>query len=403
MQTLPVHLDVFALIILLGVAQGLFLGVFFLSGSRGQTVANRCLGWFMLALGAVILEIFLCYSNYMIQVLAFVDFSEPVNFTLGPLFFLFVFARLHRRLPNHWGWHLLPAGLWAINAVSWLYQSIEFKYNNYLEAYHPQLTPIAEPLHYLPEDFTNGLRDHVSELTLLSCLIYAILALSQVWRGYRRSGHSMGQTASIRLGQLRSLTLLNFSFPILIAIVKPQFEEDLGDYILACYVTGLIYTISFLVMRSSSFLTDESAITSLQQPEPEPELSVEPKRKYEKSSLSEEVEDAVLTRLTRLLETEKPYLQSDLSLPKLARQLRTNPHHLSQLLNDRLGQNFFDWLATHRIAEARRLLSEPTTAHLKIDEIAGRVGYNSPSAFHTAFKRITNQTPAQFRAKGLGV
>ena len=61
------------------------------------------------------------------------------------------------------------------------------------------------------------------------------------------------------------------------------------------------------------------------------------------------------------------------------------------------GQRFFDWLATYRIAEAQQLLRNTNTAYLKIDEIAERVGYNSPSAFHTAFKRITNQTPAQFR------
>ncbi len=105
----------------------------------------------------------------------------------------------------------------------------------------------------------------------------------------------------------------------------------------------------------------------------------------------------MLRKLDQLLITEKPYLQSDMSLPKLAARLGTSPHHLSQLLNDRLGQRFFDWLATYRIAEAQRLLHQPETAYLKIDEIAERVGYNSPSAFHTAFKRITNQTPAQFR------
>ncbi len=94
MKTLPVHLDWFALIILLGVAQGIFLGIFFLTGERGRVVSNRCLGWFMLGLSAIIAEIFLCYTNYMFQVLWLIDFSEPVNFTLGPLFYFFVFTVL---------------------------------------------------------------------------------------------------------------------------------------------------------------------------------------------------------------------------------------------------------------------------------------------------------------------
>ncbi len=391
MQTLPIHLDLFALIIFLGVAQGIFLGIFFLTGTRGRSVAGRCMGCLMLALSAVIGEMFLCYSNYMFRALAIVDFSEPLNFVMGPLFFLFVFARIWRRLPKQWGWHFLPAVLWAINAISWLYQPVEVKYNNYLHAYHPELPFVPEPANYLNEDFF-GLRDYINELTTLSCLLYNVLALVLVYQAYRRAGRPFWQNSPVRLAQLRNQTLLFLILPALVVIIKPQFYEDLGDYLLACYLTLIIYITSIRVMTGSSYFADEPVMTpSL------PEIVAEPKRKYEKSSLSEEVEDAVLGKLTRLLESEKPYLDSDLSLPKLAARLDTSPHNLSQLLNDRLGQTFFDWLATYRIAEAQRLLNEPATAHLKIDEIAERVGYNSPSAFHTAFKRLTNQTPAQYR------
>ncbi|GAB3906619.1 hypothetical protein GCM10028803_39240 [Larkinella knui] len=387
MKTLPVHLDLFALIILLGVAQGLFLGIFFLTGERGRVVSNRCIGWFMLGLAAIIAEIFLCYTNYMFQVLWLIDFSEPVNFTLGPLYFFFFYARLHKRLPRRWLWHLIPTVIWTLNSITWFYQPIEFKYNSYLHSYHPELSYI-ESDEYLPEDFTN-LRDYVSEITLLSCAIYAFLSFLEIRKAFRRRGLSLLKPAPNHLGQLRNLVLLNLSFPILGIFIKPQFYEDLGDYILACYLTLLIYTTSFLVMRSSDFFVEEP------EPEPEPPSA---RKKYEKSTLSEEVEEAVLQKLTRLMEDEKPYLQSDLSLPKLAQLLGTSSHHLSQLLNDRLEQSFFDLLATYRVREARQLLQDTGTTNLKIDEIAERVGYNSTSAFHTAFKRLTGQTPAQFRA-----
>ena len=401
MQTLPIHLDLFALVIFLGVAQGVFLGIFFLTGARqvgshGQKMANRCLGWLMLALSAVIGEMFLCYSNYMFRALALVDFSEPLNFLMGPLFFLFVFARIRGRLPSGWGWHLLPAGLWLINAVSWLYQPSEVKYNNYLEAYHPELPFAAEPVHYLSEDFF-GLRDYIDELTIVSCLLYNVLALVVIHRAYRQAGQPFWRKSPVRLAQLRNQSLLFLAVPALVVIIKPQFYHDLGDYLVACYLTLIIYSTSLRVMTGSTYFTDEPPLPPIAS-----ETDTEPKKKYEKSALSEEVEDAVLGKLARLLETEKPYLETDLSLPKLATRLNTSPHHLSQLLNDRLGQTFFDWLATYRIAEAQRLLSDSGTAHLKIDEIAERVGYNSPSAFHTAFKRITGQTPAQFRAKEFG-
>lgn len=398
MQTLPTRIDLFALVILLGVAQGLFLGVFFLSGPsvarhRGQILSNRCLGWLMLALSAVSAEIFLNYTNYMFRVLWLVDVSEPVNFVLGPLFYFFVFSRIRQRLPRHWYWHFLPFGIWLLNSVTWLYQPIEFKYNSYVNSQHPELPYV--PQHLFWEDDFTGLRHLINVMTLLSCVVYAVLALLII-RDARHRGSLSRQSVNHRV--LPVLSWLFALVPILIAVVKSRFYNDVGDYLLASYIAGTVYATSFLVMRGSLFFADESAENApTEPPEAIPDSPAGPKRKYEKSSLSEEVEDAVMIRLTRLLETEKPYVDSGLSLPKLAGRLDASPHHLSQLLNDRLGITFFDWLATHRIAEAQYLLSDPATAHLKIDEIAERVGYNSPSAFHTAFKRLTKQTPAQFR------
>jgi AraC-like DNA-binding protein len=395
MQTLPIHLDLFALVIFLGVAQGIFLGVFFLTGDRARQVSNRCLGFFMLALSAISGEIFLNYTNYTFRLLWTVDFAEPANFVLGPLFYFHVFSRVQKWLPHRWGWHLIPFLIWLANAVTWLYQPIECQYNAYLNSWHPEL-PFIHQQPYWQDDFT-GLRDYINELTLLSCFVYAVLALVTLRRASRVADRSANVDSA--LPSLRVLSWLFALVPFLIVLVKRQFYHDVGDYLLATYMAATIYTISFLVMRGSDFFHKEL----VRQPNvPERDPPAEAKKKYEKSALSEEVEDAVLGKLNRLLETEKPYLDSDLSLPKLAARLDTSPHNVSQLLNDRLGQTFFDWLATYRIAEAQRLLNESTTAHLKIDEIAERVGYNSTSAFHTAFKRLTNQTPAQYRAKSIG-
>ncbi len=394
MQTLPLRFDLFALIILLGIAQGVFLGVSFLSGVRGRNVANRCLGGLMLALSAILIEMWLEYTNYMFQTLVIIDYAEPFNFLLGPLFYFFVVSRIRGSLPRQWGWHLVPFAIWLINAFTWLYQPITFKYNSYLNAWHPEL-PFISTVYYVADDFT-GLRTYVSEMTLLSCLFYLMWSVLIVHGAYRQQGLSFWSRAGGRpLSLLRSLSLLNLLFPILIGLVKAQFYEDLGDHILATYVTLTIYATSFLVLRDSDFFRHEPAPTPPAVPTDRP---VEPRKKYEKSALSPEVEKAILTKLNLLTTTEKLYLNSDLSLPKLADHLGTSPHYVSQVLNDRLGQTFFDWLATHRIAEAQQLLNDPATAHLKIEEIAERVGYNAPSAFHTAFKRITGQTPASFRS-----
>ncbi|MGV3558812.1 helix-turn-helix domain-containing protein [Larkinella arboricola] len=390
MKILPVQIDVYALIILLGVVQGLFLGVFFLTSKRGQNIANRCHGWLTLALAAVSGEIFLNYTNYTFQALWTGDFSEPFNFVIGPLFYFYTFSRIRKRLPHRWGWHLLPFAVWVVNSLTWHYQPIEFKYNSYVHAWHPEL-PYIDADTYLEEDFTE-LRAYISEITMVSCLIYAVLSLLTIRNAIR-------QRPELRSSdQLQSLRFLSWMFalvPLLIVLIKPQFQRDVGDYLLATYIAATIYATSFLVMRGSVFFREDLLPDS---PAPETEPPADTRKKYERSSLSEEIEENLLNRLNRLFEDEKPYLESDLSLPKLAQRLNTSPHHLSQLLNDRLEQSFFDLLATYRVREAQQLLRDAATVNLKIDEIAERVGYNSTSAFHTAFKRLTGQTPAQFRS-----
>ncbi|GAB3313506.1 hypothetical protein GCM10027299_00610 [Larkinella ripae] len=390
MKILPVQIDFYALIILMGVVQGFFLGIFFLTGERSRSVANRCQGWFTLALAAISGEIFLNYSNYTFRALWTVDFSEPLNFVIGPLFYFFTFSRIWKRLPRRWLLHLIPFAIWAVNSITWFYQPLEYKYNSYLHSQHPELPPIdAKP--YLAEDFTE-LRTYINEMTLLSCLVYAVLSLLAIRKAMRQNPDLR---ASGRLQSLRFLSGLFALVPFLIILVKPQFQRDVGDYLLATYIAATIYATSFLVMRRSDFFREATPSEPL---ETTPDPASDHRKKYERSSLSEEIEENLLSKLTRLFEEEKPYLESDLSLPKLSQRLNTSPHHLSQLINDRLEQSFFDLLATYRVREAQVLLQDPATTNLKIDEIAERVGYNSSSAFHTAFKRLTGQTPAQFRA-----
>jgi AraC-like DNA-binding protein len=381
---MPIRIDFFAILILLGVIQGVLLGGLFFTGERTKLISNRVMGWLMLMFAAAILEIFLCYTNYQFQLLWTDNFAEPTNFLLGVLPYFFVFSRLHGRLPQKWRWHLLPFVFWCVYSVFWQYQSFDYKYNSYIDAWHPEL-PYRDITFWLPED-PLGLREHINDLTLISIFVYAMLCLQEVYRGFQRENLPFFTLKTLPpLTQLRNNTLLICLFPVVFLIVKLIFEDDLGDYWLGSLVTLTIYVTSFLVMNHSVLFKADPA---------------ENRKKYEKSALSEDYGEAILQKLQTYLAEQKPYLENDLTLPKLAQRLSVSPHHLSQVLNDRLHQSFFDWLATCRVEEAKRLLADAALSHLKIDEIAERVGYNSTSAFHTAFKRITGKTPAQFRAKG---
>jgi AraC-like DNA-binding protein len=64
-----------------------------------------------------------------------------------------------------------------------------------------------------------------------------------------------------------------------------------------------------------------------------------------------------------------------------------------------MGKGFFEMLAWYRVEEAKRLMREDPEAKITVEEIADKVGYNSKSSFNTAFKKLSGQTPSQFRQK----
>jgi AraC-like DNA-binding protein len=121
--------------------------------------------------------------------------------------------------------------------------------------------------------------------------------------------------------------------------------------------------------------------------------------KYEKSGLTETKAKQFLTALQQLMESEKPYLNSELTLLQLAEMLVISPHNLSEIINTRQQQNFFDFVNSYRVEKARRDLIDPTKQHLKILSIAFEAGFNSKTAFNTIFKKFTNLTPSEYRQR----
>jgi AraC-like DNA-binding protein len=85
------------------------------------------------------------------------------------------------------------------------------------------------------------------------------------------------------------------------------------------------------------------------------------------------------------------------SLSELAKKIGESPHHVSQVINEKLNVSFFELLASYRVEEAKRLLSDDKNNKLTVEEISEMVGYNSKTAFNNAFKKLSGKTPSEFR------
>ena len=120
-------------------------------------------------------------------------------------------------------------------------------------------------------------------------------------------------------------------------------------------------------------------------------------QRYAKSGLDAAGLQAVMGRLTHMMDVEHLFLQSDLTLPQLAAELDCSVNHLSQAINAGFGVGFFDFINQYRIQKAMGLLCNSEPQADAILNIALSVGFNSTSTFYAAFKKTTGQTPAQYR------
>jgi AraC-like DNA-binding protein len=108
------------------------------------------------------------------------------------------------------------------------------------------------------------------------------------------------------------------------------------------------------------------------------------------------IDPITISELNRLMEIDKLYLNPELTLNDLAEKLEISTRELSFILNSELKLNFFNFVNTFRINEAKHILSEKTN-NKTILEILYEVGFNNKSAFNRVFKEFTGYTPTEFR------
>jgi len=116
--------------------------------------------------------------------------------------------------------------------------------------------------------------------------------------------------------------------------------------------------------------------------------------KYQRSALDTVQSSRIADKINNIMSEEKLYLDSNISLQKLANHLAISPNYISQTLNETLCTNFFDFINKWRIDAAKpKILANQDT----VLNIALEVGFNARSSFYKAFKQETGKTPSEFR------
>lgn len=113
---------------------------------------------------------------------------------------------------------------------------------------------------------------------------------------------------------------------------------------------------------------------------------------YQQKNVSKEN----IERIKSFMETEKPYLNPDLNLSDLAKQIHLTRGQLSEIINSGFNKNFNDFVNEYRVEAFKGMLKKNKQEQLSLLGIALECGFNSKATFNRVFKKLTSFSPTQY-------
>ncbi|MCU7921131.1 MAG: helix-turn-helix transcriptional regulator [Candidatus Thiodiazotropha sp. (ex Dulcina madagascariensis)] len=382
-------IDLYTAILLLGAVQGLFLTLALLNTENTQSAGHGFLALLTLVFSIDLALEFLLQSRYLMDHLWFTYLYPGIDFLFGPLAYLYVHrltARQKKRFSNRQWLHFLPfAAGFVILIPFFLLDNAQLHTLFYLEGESDDAAIVWA-------EISLGL---VGVITLLQMAIYLVLAIRKLIRHRYIIREEFSSLERISLAWLRNL-LIALGILYLLYLFDLFFSDIDGEiyHLHNLMVVIVIYTMGYMGLRQAAIFTPYTRLTdaSAQTAETPPQRA-----KYVRSALDSDTSALLLAELQRHMKSEQPYLDNKLTLSQLAGQIGISSNYLSQIINEQLRQNFFDFINRHRVETAMQALSDPAQLDTNILSIALNAGFNSKSAFYTAFKEHTGQTPSHYR------
>ncbi len=99
--------------------------------------------------------------------------------------------------------------------------------------------------------------------------------------------------------------------------------------------------------------------------------------KYKKNIIENKKKREYIAKINKVIQDDKLYLESEITIKQFSEAAEVPSHHLSQILNDAFGKNFYAFINEHRVEHAAQLLTENPSANIL--SVCFQSGFNSKS------------------------
>lgn len=365
-------------ILYIGISQSFFAGLL-IATKKPASTANRIMAAWLFLL--CIELIFALLNSKVIEMYSF----QFITFTYGPLMYLYV--RFMTDPDRKFNWLLL---LHFIPFIGFLILSVTYRS-------HPIVRDLSN---FFDDDNMFPVRIIYGISFFLSVTVYSIFAFIEIRRHQNNLKNLVSYTSGVIT--LNWLKIISISFYVAYFILFILGGLNMiGNYIpfdpysiIFLFITIFSFTYSFYGIKQPVIFGSEVKLIAVGKKESE---------KYIKSGLRDQVADEYLEKLISFVEIKKPYLNRDLSIQDLSEMTGIPRHHITQVLNEKHGKNFFTFINEYRVKEVINRFKDARNNNYTILSIAFDSGFNSKTTFNSIFKSQTGQTPSEFREKLTGI
>ena len=367
-------------VFLIGSAQGVFLA-FLVFNKRKKSLADYFLCVWLFFIGVHLLAAYLFITDSpIISNIWYRSITAPFPALQGPFMLIYTLILIDER-PR-----LKP--VYLLHAIPYLLFVIELWINLHYamtDQMRPSFLEITSTIRSMSNTFLGP--------------VYAITSLIYLRKHKQKISHHFSYTEEVNLRWLTYVIAVTCSIwiMVLISFFLPRFLEFSLQSANRIIYTTLSIGVFFLGYFGIKQPIIYDPVYPLQIPPSERKTPMK-KVRYAKSGIKGE-SSKYLNQLLDFMKVEKPYLESRLTLPMLAQRLNLSTNILSQVINENLNQNFFEFVNQYRVEAVKQCLLDTRYDHLTLLAIALECGFSSKSSFNRIFKEQTGETPSQYKKK----
>lgn len=313
------------------------------------------------------------------QWLTYFPFSIVYGYSVCIWFYVLTLTNAKREFRRNDWLLFIPSVVYLIFRFALFAQNLEFKSRFDAEFYQPLVYPFV------------AVTEFVWNFALLSFAI-------RHYRKYRAwLDENYSDTEKIKFDWLR-----NFLYIFTFLFVLGAVFDFTGNFIFSLSYIQYFYfelVLAFVTyyLAIAGYLRSQTITVNFTETE-SARIETATADDAKKPLLPENELETLKTKLRALMETEKPFLDSQLTLSVLAKQLGVNTTVLSHTINSGFDKNFNDFVNEYRINEVKNKLKGGAAENENLLGIAFDSGFNSKATFNRAFKKFTGVSPKEFSA-----